>query len=215
MCGIAAFASKRPTPLSDMRVVLDEIGVRGIHSTGMSWFKDGLNHRIEPVPYYEFDIPSQKATSAIFHTRYSTSNIEYPQPVYNNNKSIVHNGVITQTQFEKWNEVYGYVGSNKCDTSLMLESAQHPLLEFPEASIAAVELTANVIEFYRNEQRPLYYIERQNFIAVASTKRALEYFGVPKMCEPCVSYTFDGVRLKQEQIREPKVDLQLYGYKED
>ena len=211
MCGVAGFASKEPIPLKDFRVVLDEIGTRGIHSTGMSWFNEVVQHRILQKPYYEFDIPSDLANSAIFHTRYSTSNVEYPQPVYNNNKSIAHNGVITQTDFENWQYEYGYLGHNKCDTSLMLQTEIHPLAEFPDASMAAIELTANVIEFYRNEQRPLYYIERPGLVVVASTKRALEYFGVPRMCEPCVSYTFDGENLMREQIREPQTDLQLYG----
>ena len=102
MCGVAGFISDKPLDLTVFRDVLDEIGIRGMHSTGVSWLQDGeIKTKIEKVPYHEFDIPEVKTTSAIFHARYSTSNIDYPQPVFNDDKSVVHNGVITQLDFQE------------------------------------------------------------------------------------------------------------------
>ena len=230
MCGIAGFYSKDEMPLKDMRVVLDEIGIRGIHSTGVSWDNGGLRVKIDPVPYNEFVIPDEPATGAVFHTRYSTSNIDYPQPVYTTRgpeqphysdeiiEALVHNGVITQEPFENWKDKYGYKGENKCDSVLLLEDENnemrnHPLVDYPDSSMAVIMIEPDpwfYFGFYRNEQRPLYYVEHSDLIVVASTKRAIEYFGKPVACEPCVHYSMDlfDWGLKAKEIRKPKKDLQ-------
>ena len=83
------------------------------------------------------------------------------------------------------------------------------MVEFPDASIAAIELTKNGIEFYRNGQRPLYYIEHNDLVVVGSTKRSLEYFGEPKMCAPGFSYFMHKSYLVAEFITEVKEDLQV------
>ena len=211
MCGIAGFNSRTDIPLSDMREVLNEIGIRGIHSTGISLAKDDqIVSKIEKVPYYDFEIPEVSVKSAIFHTRYSTSNIEFPQPVYNSNVAIAHNGVVTQTPFERWREEFGYSGTNECDTSLLIGSDPHPLVRFPESSFAVAKLfKQDVLSFYRNEQRPLYYVSHTDITVVGSTKRSIEYFGKPVECKPCVVYTSqNGCITNEELMRKPKKDLQ-------
>lgn len=202
MCGIAAFNSKHNIPLKDMRVVLDEIGVRGIHSTGVSWFEKKVKTKIESKPYYEFDIPETESTTAIFHTRYSTSNLEYPQPVFNEYGALAHNGVVTQAPFETWNDSYGYEGDNQCDSILLLESDE-PFEDFPDSSMAVCEIDQKgTLLFYRNGQRPLYYIEHVDFLVVGSTKRSIEYFGMPKTCMPGAMYLVQDGEL--EHIVQPK-----------
>ena len=212
MCGILGYSSKDPIPLRDMRVVLDEIGVRGIHSTGVSWARDfEINTRIERVPYYEFEIPSREAGAAVFHTRYSTSNIEYPQPVCNESEAIVHNGVVTQADPDTWEKDYGYKGEYKCDSVLLLGSSGHPLERFPDSSMAVAKVhRTEVFSFYRNHQRPLYYIEHPGLVVVASTKRALEYFGEPNECEVNKVYTaLKGKIVNEEIINKPQEDWQI------
>ena len=188
MCGLAAFISKRPKKLESMRGILDEIGIRGLHSTGVSWIENGeIKTKIEPVPYFEFEIPDVETTSAIFHTRYSTSNIDYPQPVHNEDKSVVHNGVITQMDFGEWKSVFGYGGSYRCDSVLLLGSKEHPLKEFEDSSMAVIELTNKGLVFYRNSQRPLYLATGEGLMLLASTKRALG--PTAKLIEPGYNYS--------------------------
>lgn len=223
MCGVGGFYSKEERPLKDMRVILDELGTRGIHSTGLAYDTGDLTVKIEKVPYYDFEMPDVETCGAIFHTRYSTSNIDYPQPVTADDQyghvfsATVHNGVITQAPFETWKDNYGYEGDYKCDSVLLMDEylQEHPLVQYPDSSMAVVTIDADpwfVFTFYRNEQRPLYYIEHnEDFVVVGSTKRSIEYFGKPVECEPCVMYTFEqfGSKWKREKlVREPKKDLQ-------
>lgn len=179
MCGVGGFSSRTTIPLEDMRPLLDELATRGVHSTGVSWHDDYLfdavETKIEKVPSYEFKLPEVNTKAAIFHTRYSTSNIDYPQPVHNTSHSVVHNGVVTQAPFETWKETYGYEGDYKCDSVLLLPENRkaHPLVDFPESSMAICEVNfMGDLMFYRNEQRPLYYIDHSDFVVVGSTKRS-------------------------------------------
>ena len=174
MCGVAGFISKEPRNLNFMRDILAEIGIRGWHSTGVSYLEDGeIKTKIEQVPYYDFEIPDVDTTSAIFHTRYSTSNIDFPQPVYNSDVAVAHNGVITQLEFEHWKTIFGYGGTYRCDSVLLLDPERHPLVEFPDSSMAVLELRKDRLEFYRNGQRPLYMQADEDLLLVASTKKAL------------------------------------------
>ena len=118
----------------------------------------------------------------IGHCRYSTSDLEYNQPLSNEKKSIVHNGVITQELPENWNTLYPYVFETKNDSELVLHS-EDPLREFADASMAVCELYEDGrLRFYRNGKRPLYLTNLSNGSIITSTadvpKRA-EVAGVP------------------------------------
>ena len=205
MCGVAGFISKEPRNLLEFQEVLDEIGIRGIHSTGVSWIGgDGeIKTKIEPVPYYEFSIPDESTTAAIFHTRYSTSNIDFPQPVYNSDVAVVHNGVITQMEFEHWKTIFGYGGTYRCDSVLLLDPQRHPLVEFPDSSMAVIELRKDGIKFYRNGQRPLYCAGNDDYQIVASTKKAAGEHA--QIIEPGYSYSCSSSFIKKaEHINTPE-----------
>lgn len=203
MCGILAAYSDRPFNLQKLEKAFHEVGTRGLHSTGVSWLSEEgeIITNIQNVPYYEYKLPPVITKGAVIHCRYSTSNIAYPQPIKGKDKSIVHNGVITQAPPEQWEDL---TNGNRCDSALLMNTENHPLIEFPDASIAAIELTKHGLDFYRNEQRPLYFYKGHRFTIVASTKRALEEYDAVE-CSPCVNYS---TYKHWELMREPKTDLQ-------
>jgi len=193
MCSVIGAIIKDPTKddFNMIRRVFHESRIRGMHATGMSIL---YNNKImtfkEPVPADEFrhldDLEEMVNVDNILyligHCRYSTSDLEYNQPLSNEKKSIVHNGVITQELPENWNTLYPYVFETKNDSELVLHS-EDPLREFPDASMAVCELYEDGrLRFYRNGKRPLYLTNLSNGSIITSTadvpKRA-EVAGVP------------------------------------
>jgi glutamine phosphoribosylpyrophosphate amidotransferase len=193
MCSVIGAIIKDPTKddFNMIRRVFHESRIRGMHATGMSIL---YNNKImtfkEPVPADEFrhldDLEEMVNVDNILyligHCRYSTSDLEYNQPLSNEKKSIVHNGVITQELPENWNTLYPYVFETKNDSELVLHS-EDPLREFPDASMAVCELYEDGrLRFYRNGKRPLYLTNLPNGSIITSTadvpKRA-EVAGVP------------------------------------
>jgi glutamine phosphoribosylpyrophosphate amidotransferase len=193
MCSVIGAIIKDPTKddFNMIRRVFHESRIRGMHATGMSIL---YNNKImtfkEPVPADEFrhldDLEEMVNVDNILyligHCRYSTSDLEYNQPISNEKKSIVHNGVITQELPENWNTLYPYVFETKNDSELVLHS-EDPLREFPDASMAVCELYEDGrLRFYRNGKRPLYLTNLSNGSIITSTadvpKRA-EVAGVP------------------------------------
>ena len=193
MCSVIGAIIKDPTKddFNMIRRVFHESRIRGMHATGMSVL---YNNKImtfkEPVPADEFrhldDLEEMVNVDNILyligHCRYSTSDLEYNQPLSNEKKSIVHNGVITQELPENWDVLYPYVFETKNDSELVLHS-DDPLREFPDASMAVCELYDDGrLRFYRNGKRPLYLTNLSNGSIITSTadvpKRA-EVAGVP------------------------------------
>ena len=146
MCAIIGAILLEPTKqdFAMIRRVFHESKIRGMHATGMSFlpkWSSGIETLIESVPADQFVdkhlhddnlkdmIASDGNLYMIGHCRYSTSDLEYNQPMYYNEKSIVHNGVITQELPENWKELYGYDCITKNDSELVLHS-DDPLREF-------------------------------------------------------------------------------------
>ena len=188
MCSIIGAIIKDPTKddFNMIRRVFHESRIRGMHATGMSIL---YNNKImtfkEPVPADEFrhldDLEEMVNVDNILyligHCRYSTSDLEYNQPLANEKKSIVHNGVITQELPENWNKFYQYTFETKNDSELVLHS-DDPLREFPDASMAVCELYDDGrLRFYRNGKRPLYLTNLPNGSIITSTA------DVPKRAE--------------------------------
>lgn len=175
-----------------LRVFL-ESKIRGMHATGISYVKNSriITEKL-PVPADEFPFKFADYVNEdgnlylIGHCRYSTSDLEFNQPIANDNLSVVHNGVITQELPEKWKELYGYDCETKNDTELILHTAEDcisPLLRWKDSSLAVVELHVDkVLRFYRNGKRPLYLTSIPNGCIITSTsdvpKRA-EVLGIP------------------------------------
>ena len=190
MCSVIGAIIKEPRAedfLMLHRVFL-ESKIRGMHATGISYVKHGkiiTEKRPVPADEFPFNFPSyvneDGSLYMIGHCRYSTSDLEFNQPIANENLSVVHNGVITQELPEKWKELYGYDCETKNDTELILHTAEDcisPLIRWKDSSLAVIELHVDkVIRFYRNGKRPLYLTSISNGCIITSTA------DVPKRAE--------------------------------
>lgn len=182
MCSVIGAIIKEPRAedfLMLHRVFL-ESKIRGMHATGISYVKHGkivTEKRPVPADEFPFNFPSyvneDGSLYLIGHCRYSTSDLQFNQPIANENLSVVHNGVITQELPEKWKELYGYDCETKNDTELILHTAEDcisPLVRWKDSSLAVIELHVDkVIRFYRNGKRPLYLTSISNGCIITST----------------------------------------------
>jgi glutamine phosphoribosylpyrophosphate amidotransferase len=226
MCAVIGAILKEPRAedfLMLQRVFL-ESKIRGMHATGISYVKNGqiiTEKRPVPADEFPFNFPNylneDGSLYLVGHCRYSTSDLEYNQPIANENLSVVHNGVITQELPEKWKELYGYDCETKNDTELILHTAEDcisPLLRWKDSSLAVIELHVDkVIRFYRNGKRPLYLTSISNGCIITSTsdvpKRA-EVPGMPVNVLMNHYITFDdelAMTIEKENIAD-SVDLQ-------
>ena len=185
MCAIIGAYIENPSS-SDLVMLADvfyESSIRGLHATGVSWVKDGQIHsHIDAVPAIKFlesldfrnCINEDGNLYLIGHCRYSTSDLAYNQPLWNDNISIVHNGVVSQEMPEKWKDLYGYDCKTRNDSELIVHTLQankSPLEEFPNSSMAVVELyKEKKLRFYRNGKRPIYFTSLKNGVIITSTK---------------------------------------------
>jgi asparagine synthetase B (glutamine-hydrolysing) len=119
------------------------------------------------------------------HTRYSTSDLKFNQPLGDERFAIAHNGVVTQEPKARWKKLYGYACTTGNDSELLLQAlkCRHPPLEtFPNCSAAVIEVHNNkMLRAYRNGKRPLYFTFRSNGIVVTSTADIGERAGVRNM----------------------------------
>jgi glutamine phosphoribosylpyrophosphate amidotransferase len=226
MCSVIGAIIKEPRAedfLMLHRVFL-ESKIRGMHATGISYVKHGkiiTEKRPVPADQFPFNFPSyvneDGSLYLIGHCRYSTSDLEFNQPIANENLSVVHNGVITQELPEKWKELYGYDCETKNDTELILHTAEDcisPLVRWKDSSLAVIELHVDkVIRFYRNGKRPLYLTNISNGCIITSTadvpKRA-EVPGLPINTLMNHYITFDDqlAMTIEKEVIEDAVDLQ-------
>lgn len=186
MCAVIGAVIQRPTKtdFDIIKRVFIESKIRGLHATGVSFIPkwSGKIETIkEPIAADEFvekflhndNLKDMVADDGnlylIGHCRYSTSDLEYNQPLFNNDKSIVHNGVITQELPENWNKLYGYECMTKNDSELVLHSSD-PLKEFSHMSMGVCELHIDKrVRFYRNGKRPIYFTTLKNGYIITST----------------------------------------------
>ena len=185
MCAIIGAYIQSPSSrdLVMLADVFRESSIRGLHATGVSWIKDGeIKTHIDAKPANVFlesldfanCINEDGDLYLIGHCRYSTSDLAYNQPLYNENVSIVHNGVVSQEMPENWETLYGYKCKTRNDSELIvhtLEANKSPLEEFPESSMAVVELyREKKLRFYRNGKRPIYFTPVRKGGIITSTK---------------------------------------------
>ena len=179
MCAVVGTIVQNPSiqQLEMIKRVILESKIRGMHATGISYVKsNSIVTQKLPVSAdkFPFDFLSYLNEDGnlymIAHCRYSTSDLEYNQPLANTQKSIVHNGVITQELPENWKELYGYDCMTKNDSELVLHS-DNPLQEFPNMSMGVCELRVDkTLRSYRNGKRPLYLTTFNNGCIITSTK---------------------------------------------
>jgi glutamine phosphoribosylpyrophosphate amidotransferase len=185
MCGLVGAILQKPTE-QDLELIkrcVLEASIRGRHATGFAWIYKSKT-RIEkaplPAPAFleQFGSLEQLLNEDgnlyfIAHTRYSTSDLKFNQPLGNEKFAIAHNGVVTQEPTAKWKSLYGYNCETGNDSELLLQALKHnqsPLEQFPHCSAAVIELhSAKQIRAYRNGKRPLYFAFRKNGILMTST----------------------------------------------
>lgn len=188
MCGVIGFKSSNIQSSKVLKNLILESKIRGKHATGISYITGDVITTIRsPVDSHQFieahwggilsDFKNHGSINAIAHTRYSTSDLEYNQPIFNEHTSIVMNGVITQSSPDKWEEEFGVKCAGKNDTEIALrylEQYKSPL-ELIEthkgSSMSVCQLhQSGDLFFYRNGTRPQYYYEDKDLVFVASTK---------------------------------------------
>ena len=185
MCAVVGAYIENPSQ-SDLDMLGDvfrESSIRGLHATGLSWVKQKkINTFISATPAAQFlehfdlkkTINEDGNLYLIGHCRYSTSDLNYNQPLWNENISIVHNGVVSQEMPENWERIYGYKCKTRNDSELILhtlEAKKSPLMEFANASMAVIELyKEKKLRFYRNGKRPIYFTSLPNGGIITSTK---------------------------------------------
>ena len=227
MCAVIGAIIKDPKPSDfDMiRRVFHESRIRGLHATGMSViFNNKVMTFKEPVPADKFIhldnleemVNDDNVLYLIGHCRYSTSDLEYNQPIANDEHAIVHNGVITQELAENWGKLFNYKCVTKNDSELVLHS-DSPLEEFPDASMAVCELTdSKKLLVYRNGKRPLYLNMLPNGCIITSTENIAIRAGiaVPSAEVPMNTYlTFDeNLAMHISVVKTDNIDLQKVDY---
>jgi glutamine phosphoribosylpyrophosphate amidotransferase len=210
MCAVIGAILLEPTKqdFALLRNVFVESKIRGMHATGISFlpkWSTGIETIKEPIPADQFVqkhlhddnlrdmVASDGNLYMIGHCRYSTSDLEFNQPMFCSGKSIVHNGVITQELPENWKELYGYDCITKNDSELVLHS-NDPLREFSNMSMGVVELYKNrKLRFYRNGKRPLYLTNVPNGSIITSTADIAQRAGIGQAIEVMMNHyiTFD------------------------
>lgn len=226
MCSVIGAIIKEPRAedfLMLHRVFL-ESKIRGMHATGISYVKHGkiiTEKRPVPADEFPFNFPSyvneDGSLYLIGHCRYSTSDLEFNQPIANENLSVVHNGVITQELPENWKELYGYDCDTKNDTELILHTAEDcisPLVRWKDSSLAVVELHVDkVIRFYRNGKRPLYLTNISNGCIITSTADVIKRAEVPgfpinTLMNHYITFDDQLAMTIEKEVIEDAVDLQ-------
>ena len=105
MCGVVGAILIEPSKedLLMLHRVFLESKIRGMHATGISYVKNNkvITEKL-PVPANEFPFKFAEYVNEngnlylVGHCRYSTSDLEFNQPIATDDRSVVHNGVITQ-----------------------------------------------------------------------------------------------------------------------
>jgi asparagine synthetase B (glutamine-hydrolysing) len=234
MCAVFGAIIQQPTrdDFEMIKKIFHESRIRGLHATGISFlpkWSSGIESIKEPIPADQFiekymhndnlaDMVNEDGNLYLIgHCRYSTSDLEYNQPIWNNYMSVVHNGVITQELPENWEQMYGYKCEGKNDTELILHTLANdksPLVEWKDSSLAVCVLDTNrTLTAFRNGKRPLYLTSLDNGSIITSTADVIKRAGIkeePFLLNMNMYCVFDGdLTMSIEAVPiEGAVDLQ-------
>ena len=225
MCAVIGFYSADPNSvdISILKQIYLESKIRGKHATGAYLYGDGVSLPIpskEFVDLFPFEIISGE-TYFIGHTRYSTSDLSYNQPIIDKGVGVVHNGVITQEEPTKWEHHFGYKCETLNDSELILkcfqENKTHPLTKFKGSSVACIISDGNSLVFFRNESRPLWYYMHNKSLFISSTRDILRRafdavinLGIePIKCDPYVEYKLIKGNLSKTTLSKDFIDKQV------
>jgi glutamine phosphoribosylpyrophosphate amidotransferase len=225
MCGIIGAVLSSPTDddLDLVKRVFLESRIRGMHATGISFVKNDKIVTIKESVSADIFLETLNLRDCINednnlyligHCRYSTSDLEFNQPINSDKISIVHNGVITQQPNELWSKLYGYVTETKNDSELVLrtlEAYKEPLTVWGDSSMAVCELYSDkTLNFYRNGQRPIYYLPKDNGYIIGCTKDIFNRAGanIPLDGIMNIVYNIKNMELNSYSVPTNKKDLQ-------
>lgn len=218
MCGVVAIHSNTQVDIKHFIEILKQSMIRGKHATGVAWHDTGVvKQKIISKSADYMELENIKTNMIIGHTRYSTSDLKYNQPLYTNDIAVVHNGVITQENPKNWLQRFGYHCDTKNDSELVLrcwEANKQPLTEyfFSSMAVALIDLRKeHKMAFFRNEQRPLWYSQSNGNTYIASTKNILyrsKINGDYIKTKPCYLYSITNDKLSEKEIRKSGKDLQ-------
>ena len=195
MCGILAVDIRDISydQIKEVERLLIETEIRGRHASGISWFSLGRVRTVKaskPISELlkEFDVQTcadanNGHLAMIAHIRYSTSDLGYNQPICDGRFSVVHNGVITQTDPSKWDEMFNLgdptTGNDSELIHMALKQDIHPLAEFTDASMAVATLShRGHVRCFRNGKRPMWLTKLYNGAIATSTQDIVERAGV-------------------------------------
>ena len=76
--------------------------------------------------------------------------------------------------------------------------------------MSVVMISNNKLQFYRNEERPLYYATYKKNIFIVSAKNILERCNIKNILKTkaCMHYTISNNKIESKMIRNQKKDLQ-------
>jgi glutamine phosphoribosylpyrophosphate amidotransferase len=191
MCGVIGISIVDPTDadIQTIRNLFFESRIRGKHATGVTFKKNGrlVTYR-EPIPADEFimlhdpkDWIDGDRITLIGHCRYSTSDLKFNQPISGDELSIVHNGVISQEDPSKWEELYDISCNTRNDSELLYTTLNRGYSPdyWKDASISTIWLTKEgEMRYYRNGKRPLWVFEDERSLILTSTKDIAKRAGI-------------------------------------
>lgn len=186
MCSIigVSIADVKAADIELIHRLMLEARIRGLHATGVSYVESGnivtvkealgADKFLELYNFADF-VDGDGSLRMVAHCRYSTSDLEFNQPIANTSMALVHNGVISQELPENWESLYGLKCDTRNDTELLFKTVwlgRDPLTMWPTSSIAALELyDTGYMRAYRNGRRPLYMSAYNTYsILFASTQ---------------------------------------------
>lgn len=185
MCGILAFSGKNTAQNRELIVALMlQLSLRGTHATGIATVVNNqlrvVRMPVDAKTFFErvtLDSPSNSNPDLklIGHTRYSTSDLQWNQPVDNGYTALVMNGVISQEPPEKWPEAYRPY-STRNDAEIALNASMKGHYGCYNGSFAIAELQINgSLLVYRNAYRPMWAAcgPDQSWCVVSSTADSL------------------------------------------
>lgn len=214
MCAVIGIYSKKLVSIQLFKRLLDESMIRGKHATGISYIEDNtLKSKIIPTYSKLFDLPKILTNIIIGHCRYSTSDLEYNQPIFNQEYSVVHNGVIEQSNPKSWAEKYNMKFKTKNDSEILLNywiKGKHPLELNGSIASIILSLKDKSLNFFRNEQRPLYFTQNDEYTVIASTKDILKRSGFKSFEKTisCFNYNILNNKITKNKIKDSNEDLQ-------
>jgi glutamine phosphoribosylpyrophosphate amidotransferase len=187
MCGIVGVSLTNVTEedISLVKRIFRETQIRGMHASGVAYHNgSALVREIAPVPISELtdnldwsDISSSGDLKMIAHARYSTSDMEFHQPLGDSNLYMAHNGVITQESPETWEKTYGYNFCTRNDSEILLKfitsgyTSSGVNTRLNGASISVVTIDSDgVVSGWRNSLRPLWRTDLPSGYILTSTR---------------------------------------------